>query len=400
MTTNPATPPPFVPDNQPKMSYGKKIFMLGLICCTLMFGVLAVWIMSEDREFSSRNVAREIVDKWGKNVYIQGPVVKESLDSTAFLRPQSFDCDASVETISLHRGIYEAEVFNAHVIMSGTFNRDSLLQFGETVFVKIDVKTKQIDKLSALTIGGEKVEWSKAKDYLYTKVNIAGLPENIDYSAEFDVKGSAAISIKKIANQSSITIGGDATNPSFDGDDLPGDRDVNDMLFYATWNNDVPTGIDMDDDLGFAEAKFLVGVDRYQKVIRSMKYSFILIFLTFLAVLFVEIMKKRPIPLLNYFLIGVAIILFYFLLLSFVELIPFAFSYLLAAAMTILLISGYIWKMLNSRSMGLTICGSLTVMYGFCYIMLSINTYALLIGSLILFIALAAMMYGSLKLKQ
>ena len=131
-----------------------------------------------------------------------------------------------------------------------------------------------------------------------------------------------------------------------------------------------------------------------------MKYSFIIIILTFISVLFVEIMRKQPIPLLNYFLIGAALIIFYSLLLSFVELIPFGFSYLIASAMTVVLITGYMWKILQSRKLGLSIGSVLSLMYLFCYIMLSISTYALLFGSVLLFFSLAAMMYASLKIKN
>ena len=111
-------------------------------------------------------------------------------------------------------------------------------------------------------------------------------------------------------------------------------------------------------------------------------------------------MRKQPIPLLNYFLIGAVLIIFYSLLLSFVELIPFGFSYLIASAMTVVLITGYMWKILQSRKLGLSIGSVLSLMYLFCYIMLSISTYALLFGSVLLFFSLAAMMYASLKIKN
>ena len=77
----------------------------------------------------------------------------------------------------------------------------------------------------------------------------------------------------------------------------------------------------------------------------------------------------------------------------------FGASYLIAAVMTITLITCYMWKMLGSKAVGLAICGVLSIMYGFCYVMLCISTYALLFGSLLLFVALAATMYGSLKIQ-
>ena len=101
----------------------------------------------------------------------------------------------------------------------------------------------------------------------------------------------------------------------------------------------------------------------------------------------------------NYFLIGVALILFYSLLLGLSEHMSFGLSYLIAAIMTVALITCYMWKMLNSKGVGLAICSVLSIIYGFCYVMLCISTYALLFGSLMLFVALAATMYGSLKIQ-
>ncbi len=78
----------------------------------------------------------------------------------------------------------------------------------------------------------------------------------------------------------------------------------------------------------------------------------------------------------------------------------FGIAYVIASIMTIALIAGYMWKMLCSRKTGIVIGAILSVLYVSCYILLSLSTYALLLGSLILFIALAAMMYGSLQIKR
>lgn len=400
MPDNIIVPPPLPPEYRKPVSYGKKVFLMGLMCCALMFGVLAIWIMSYSRESSNKEVAQSIVNQWGKSVYIQGPTAKENLDSAEWVRPLKFDCQAEVETKSLHRSIYEAEVFTANVNMSGSFDRDSLRALGDTVVIELGVATKQIVKLNPLKICEKEIPWHKSAHYLFAKVNIDELPETIEFSTDFEVRGSEALFIKQIGENSIVTINGEASNPSYNGYSLPIERSHRGSRFSAKWKDSVPDGVTYTDDLGFVGANFLVGVDRYQKVERSMKYSFIIIILTFISVLFVEIMRKQPIPLLNYFLIGAALIIFYSLLLSFVELIPFGFAYLIASAMTVALITCYMWKMLQSRKLGLSIGVVLSLMYLFCYIMLSISTYALLFGSLLLFFSLAAMMYASLNLKK
>lgn len=321
-----------------------------------MIGALAIWIMSYSRDERNKDVAEQIAHEWGESVYIQGPTAKENLDSTTWVRPATFTCAANVETKFLHRNIYEAEVYNANISMCGTFNKDSMTVFGDTIYLELGIATKQIDRLSPLKIGGKSIEWSKSDYFLFAKVNIADMPDVIKYSTSMDVRGSSALFIKQIGEQSVVTIDGEMPNSSFKGHRLPSERNLRGSRFSARWEGEgVPEGVAHSDELQFVGTNFLVGVDRYQKVSRSLKYAFIIILLTYISVLFTEVIKKRNIPLLNYFLIGAALIQFYSLLLAFSEHISFGLSYLIASTMTIALITGYMWKMIDSRAVGLTI---------------------------------------------
>lgn len=391
--------PPPIP--RKRMSLGVKILLLGIQCGLLMIGALAIWIMSYSRDDRNKDVAEQIVSEWGRSVYINGPTVKEHLDSVAWVRPLTFTCSANVETKSLHRSIYEVEVFNANIKMAGSLNKDSISIFSDTVYLELGVDTKQIAKLSDLKIGGKTVNWSKSDNFLFAKLNVSDMPEIIEFSTDFDIHGSGALFIKQIGEESTITIDGEASNPSFKGRSLPNERSLIRNRFSARWDGEgvLPAGVVHTDEFQFVGTNFLIGVDRYQKVSRSLKYAFLIILLTYISVLFTEIVLKRNIPLLNYFLIGAALILFYSLLLSFVEHLSFGVSYLLASVMTVALISGYMWKMLLSRKVGLVMGAILTGLYISCFILLSLSTYALLLGSLILFIAIGAMMYGSLKVR-
>lgn len=398
MMDNIQLPPP-IP--RKRMSLGVKILLLGLQCAFLMIGALVIWGMSYSRDERNKDVAEQIVSEWGRSVYINGPTAKEHLDSAAWVRPSTFMCAANVETKSLHRNIYEAEVFNANIKLAGSFSKDSLSIFSDTIYLQLGVYTKQIAKLSDLKIGGETVNWSKSDCFLFAKVDISDMPEIIDFSTDIDIHGSGALFIKQIGKESTITIDGEASNPSFKGRSLPNERGLRHNRFSARWEGEgVPAGIVHTDELQFVGTNFLIGVDRYQKVSRSLKYAFLIILLTYISVLFTEMAMKRNIPLLNYFLIGAALILFYSLLLSFAEHLSFGISYLIASVMTVALISGYMGKMLSSRKVGLVMGAILTGLYVSCYILLSLSTYALLLGSLILFIALGAMMYGSLQVKR
>lgn len=395
------TPPPIPYQIRRKKSYGTKIVILGMQCVVLMVGAMIIWSLVYSRNERSENVAEQIAGEWGSHVYIEGPFAREKSDSARRVRPQTFNCDAKVETKSLHRNIYEAEVFTAHVSMTGTFSRDSLIALGDTAYILVSLKSRQIAKLSPLKFGNQSVQWKRQEDYIMARVDTRDIPKTIDFAIDFDIRGSGSLFVKQIGENSSITIDGKARNPSFNGSSLPYKRIVHDRNFRARWESeDERIGQTYENGDGYVGTKFLVGVDRYQKVSRALKYAFIIILLTYLSVLFTEMITKRNIPLFNYFLIDAALIIFYTLLLSMSEHVSFGIAYLIAAAMTVLLITGYMWKMLGSRKVAIIIGLILTGMYGSCYIMLTLSTYALLLGSLILFVALAAVMYGSLKLQK
>lgn len=392
------TPPP-LPSYIRRMSIGTKILLLGLQCGILMIGALIVWVITYSRDELNKGVSDQIANEWGGSVFIKGPLIKNDIDSTAWLRPTVFNCNASVSTKSLHRNIYEAEVFDAGIEFSGTFNKDSLAALSDTLFIQLNLDTKQLVKLQPLKISGKSYEWQRTPDYLFVSFDIGEMPQTIDFSSDFNIRGSSSLFISQVGCRSFITFEGEAHNPSFSGSSLPNDRSVTDGEFSARWENYASDSVSRISEVKSAEVYFLVGVDRYQKVSRSLKYAFIIIVLTYVSVLFSEIIVKHNIPLLNYFLIGVALIIFYILLLSFSEYLRFGIAYFIASLMTISLITGYMWRMLHSAKVALVIGSILTILYLSCYILLSLSNYALLLGSLLLFISLAAMMFASLKLK-
>lgn len=395
----PQTPPPYVPRpaGSPQKFNSVKICHILLINVVLMIGLLFVWVLSDSRDSTSRRVSDEIASQWGGNIRINGPLAKVSPDSFYCIVPEVFDCEVTVKAKSLHRGIYEAEVFDADIVISGSFSRDSIAALGDTVCLWLQADPRQITRPGTLKFGGREYVWQKGENGVTATVDVASLPADIDFSTTFGMRGSGAVYVCKSGRESSISIQGEAMNPSFHGSSLPDDRLVYDREFKASWHK---SSYDtMQDDDNWVCTHFLVGVDRYMKVNRALKYGFLIILLTFASVLFVEIMMRHTIPLFNYFLIGAALLLFYTLLLAISEHVAFAAAYGIAAVMTVALISGYMWMMLRSRKVGLGIAALLTMMYTVCYIMLCLSTYALLAGSLILFVTLAAMMWGSLKIR-
>ena len=146
-------------------------------------------------------------------------------------------------------------------------------------------------------------------------------------------------------------------------------------------------------------ADLFVPVNGYQKTMRSVKYAVLCILLTFSAFFLIETTNKRSVHPFQYGLIGLALVLFYILLLSFSEYIGFNFSYAIASIATIGLIGWFAKSILISGRLSGILAAVLVLMYTYVFTILQLQDYALLLGSIGLFITLAIIMYFSRKIQ-
>jgi len=139
-------------------------------------------------------------------------------------------------------------------------------------------------------------------------------------------------------------------------------------------------------------------VDHYLLNMRSAKYALMFIALTFVVFFFVEVLTRRRIHPIQYLLVGVALILFYSLLLSLSEQIGFALAYLIASVATIALITTYANSIFRDRKPTVILAVILAGLYGFLYTVLQLEDIALLIGSITMFLILGIIMFISRKI--
>ncbi len=131
---------------------------------------------------------------------------------------------------------------------------------------------------------------------------------------------------------------------------------------------------------------------------RSSKYGLMIIVLTFLSFFMIELFGKRAIHPIQYLLIGLALVIFYSLLLAISEYLSFDLSYLIASLLVIVLITLYVKSVYKSLKISGIIFIALTTFYGFMYTILLLQDYSLLIGNIALFILLASVMFITRKL--
>jgi len=144
--------------------------------------------------------------------------------------------------------------------------------------------------------------------------------------------------------------------------------------------------------------KLILTADIYQKSMRLVKYSIMVLIFTFAAFFFSEITNNQKIHPLQYILIGMAILIFYTLVLSLSEYMHFDYAYIISAASVILIISGYAKAILPNSKFALLIFGILTILYCYLFIVLQLEDYALIMGSIGLLSILAIVMYITRKI--
>jgi inner membrane protein len=247
---------------------------------------------------------------------------------------------------------------------------------------------------------------SQTSSGLSAKIALNG-QQKIDFDFILDLRGSSSLNFIPIGKETNVEMRSNYTTPSFDGAFITDTNYVNEKGFWAKWkvlhlNRNFPqawTNNAYDINNASFGVNLLVPVDHYQKTMRSAKYAIMFILLTFLVFLFTELLNGFKIHPVQYLLVGLALIIFYTLLLSISEQVGFTWAYILSSSAIIILISLYSRTIFKENRLMALLAGILIILYGFLFVILRSEDYALLIGSIGLFIVLCVVMYLSRKIK-
>jgi inner membrane protein len=243
-----------------------------------------------------------------------------------------------------------------------------------------------------------------------TKLNPAQLSVDFNYV----LRGNGSIAFAPRAGDTAWHVTSPWTNPSFGGEFLPDQRKVGETGFDATYRiGNLALGrsllfVEGADETKAADAPgqgpqaasiaLVEPVDHYSQVNRATKYGFLFVGFTFLAYLLFDIIGGVPVATIEYLLAGAGLVLFFVLLLAFAEVIGFTPAYLVAAAAITGLNTAYSAAVLKSWRRAAVIGAILAALYAVLYVLLSLDAYSLLIGSILLFAALAGTMYVTRRL--
>ena len=383
--------------------------------------------------YRAETTTTETVD--GKQVTKTGIETRELV-----LSPETADIVTKIAPEVRKRSIYEAVVYGAHTAGRARFALPADLQrygvaadklqldraelrfgvsdprglYGAPPKVTIDgaARSLQPGKGPGETNGAGFYTWLDATA-LATKPMIADFV--------FDLRGNASLALVPRAGDTRWVLTSPWPNPSFQGGFLPTDRQVAANGFTATYRvGNLALGrtlVDIGDTAAApvvpaspgspsveraaaagpqamtAQVDLVTPIDLYDQVNRSVKYGFLFIGFTFVAFLMFDVVGGVRVATVEYLLVGVGLILFFVMLLAFAEVVGFTLAYLIAAGAIVGLLTAYSAAVLKSRRRAGFILGLLVALYAVLYILLSLEAYSLLIGSLLLFAALAAVMF-------
>jgi len=395
-----------------------------------------------EREQVQSSAIDEVSSKWGKGQTISGPFIsipfdkyvnkynkKDSVNEIikikqwAHFLPEKLNISGNIQPEKRNRGIYEVVVYESKLKIKGNFDN---IDFKNLDIDKKDVHfdkatlnigindLKGIEKQVSIKWNNKSISFNSGtstKEIISSGIN-AAVPIANDsmqtylFSTEIDLKGSQYLYFTPVGKTTDVRIKSNWTTPSFTGTYLPDDRTVTDNGFDSKWNilhlnRNYPqewVGSKYNIDISTFGTDLLLPVDNYKKSYRVARYAILFLALTFLTFFFVEIMRKVFIHPIQYLLVGMAIIVFYVLLLSFSEHITFNLAYIIASILTLSLVSLYTMAILKSKQIGFLIFGILFIMYSFIFTIIQLEDYALLIGSSGMFIILCIVMYYSRKI--
>lgn len=308
----------------------------------------------------------------------------------------NYNIDIVIKTEIRKKGIFKVPVYTAEVSQKGNF----INKYGELCNKPITTTVNITDKRGFATEPTFRINNTapkKMQDTIYTttlKTNAKIIPFEITYK----IKGLNDINVALGGLNNKVSIQGNWKDPSFEGDFLPTERKVTNKSFRANWS--VPQIALSKDTISPSciKVSLLVPIDSYSMAERALKYGYLLLTLTFLGYFIFEITSKEnnKIHPIQYCLLGVAVLMFYLLLVSISELLTFNWAYFLSALMVMGLIFAYTYFVITKKK-SLTFSVSITILLGilytFFYILLMLQDIALFAGSIGLFIIIALIMY-------
>lgn len=417
--------------------FAKVTTLLGLFL-VLLVPIRSVMGLIDERQGYQQGVIDKITQSSSGPQTIMGPVlvvpylkveeVKEggatvlrSRQYNQYILPSQLSINGDLKVGQRQLGIYKAQVFNGKSRFQGQFSLSSqaMLRYpGMTAgqpYIAVGISdARGIRKVPVLRLGVRELAFAPGTRLAAAPsgvhaplgpLSLEGL-QSLPFSFELDLQGTSSMNYVPLGTSTSLMLTSNWPHPSFVGSFLPVERQVSQSGFTAQWesswfaNN---LGVEFQEvmdsgsdkrlaDLPQFSTSLIETVDQYQLNQRSVKYALLFIGLTFLAFFLIEVLQQVRVHLVQYALVGIALVMFYVLLLALSEHIGFDAAYLLASAACVGQIGVYLAAILGSWPRGAGLASLLAALYAVLFGLLQSEDNALLLGSLLLFGVLTLVM--------
>lgn len=458
ITTPPTPPSPFKSTPTANHTMTIKIILIALLIIVLIIPILLVHGLISEREERLQSAIEEVHQKWSGSQIVAGPSLTipysyqdaEGKWTTRHINclPEQLEITGTISTKQLQRGIFDIVVYDVPLTIRGRFKASTLsspsiapgdLRLADAVLnigisdlrgIEEQVNVEHNGQVYPVTPGTSPHSVMRSGVSLPTDASpLLKANGELEFTISLHLKGSSNLLFAPLGRTTTVHITSDCPTPSFTGAFLPREREITPEGFTAEWqilelNRNYPQVLDetpqfdsyypgstssLPQDADYTHVSgtilpsifgvsLLLPVDQYQKSSRATKYAFLVIILTFVICFFTEIIQKRYIHPMQYLLVGLALCLFYTLLIAASEHIGFTAAYLVAALMTTALITLYMGGILKIKRTAFTIGGLLACLYVYIFFLIQLENYALLAGSIGLFVILAIVMYYSQKI--
>ena len=427
-----------------------KMLMVGFLTLVLLIPLFFVQDLIRERSQRKTQMVDEVTNLWGKDILFYGPILRipytsyeaynvtnpktgittierKIITNYAYFFPNELKNTSNIKkNESLKLGIFNHVVFTADMNFKGDFAKPNFTKLGvseeniQWSKASIIVKTTNLksikselkiqlnnDKFSFEPQNMDKSEYSiLASNNFDYKTLIKN--DKINFSFGITYNGSNSVKFIPVGKITTVSVDSDWESPSFEGSFAASDttKTINKKGFHADWKildinrtftQQYVNALPNLDDYLFG-VKLIQTVDEYQQNERASKYGFLVIGLTFLIFFLIQSVSKINIHIFQYSMIGLALIMFYTLLISITEHSTFSFAYTVAVTSVVAMITLYSISILKNRKFPMFIGIALSVLYTFIYVIIQMEDYALLVGSIGLFLILGAVMYFSRKI--
>ena len=417
-----------------------KIISILIMILLLMIPNFMVSDLIRERSSRKTEIENEIGKSYGRHQKIMAPILripylKEYKDSNNRLTsstgiisisPQQTTIDGRIQTDTRKRSIYEIVIYNSQLDINTSFDlkqaqfnqildwEDYSFDLSRAYFIVGISDPNGLSENSQIKMGDNVLPFTdneniNLQNMAWIKSDIVDITEKQDFSIQckLDFKGTRSLMIEPIGEQVIVNLESQWIDPSFIGQQLPDNYDITEAGFKSKWVvnrfahsypkywlNDAANFVNKNYSFG---VKLIQPIDEYGKNKRTAKYALLIISLTFGIFFFFEILLKKNIHPIQYTLIGFALTLFYLLLLSITEHLGFDLAYIISSAATITLIISYTKFILESVK-GTAILSALMIfLFGYIFVILQMQDFALVMGAIALFLVLATVMMLSRK---